>query len=247
MYKHNDRFPWANYLKIVYNDALTFDPKTKTGGLKNNFKFSSFIRAAQNKHLQLLINELTYKKLYEEDIVLDKFSMADYYQTAALLVIRESEGPNLLDQITYGRKDVQSESEIGSVQNIPTASNYRESLRARGFEDDEIVALASIETYGIIRDPKKLDASKFPKLDNYVFKQFLLNSNDKLEFQQTLIGTPELKEQVEKFAQDEKEFHKSFSTAFVKLLNLGHDSDELIHVENLLEDHPYKKFIGVYY
>lgn len=33
MFKQADRFPMQNYLRIVYNDALTFDSKTKKGGL----------------------------------------------------------------------------------------------------------------------------------------------------------------------------------------------------------------------
>lgn len=62
MYKHADRFPWQNYIRIVYNDALTYDPANKKGGLKANFKFRSVARAPQNKDLQLLTQELIYYK-----------------------------------------------------------------------------------------------------------------------------------------------------------------------------------------
>ncbi len=44
-YKHADRFPLQNYVRIVYNDALTFDPKTKQGGLKANFLIPKVSRA----------------------------------------------------------------------------------------------------------------------------------------------------------------------------------------------------------
>lgn len=114
-YKNADRFPWSHYVRIVYNDALTFDPQTKKGGLRANFQFSKNARATQNKNLQLLQQEIIYKKKFEEDIVLDKFSLADYFATAAFFVIRDAEGPNILNDITYGRKDVQSESEVGDV------------------------------------------------------------------------------------------------------------------------------------
>jgi hypothetical protein len=33
----------------------------------------------------------------------------------------------------------------------------------------------------------------------------------------------------------------------VKLASLGQDAEALTNVENLLEDHPYKKFIHQYY
>ena len=123
-------------------------------------------------------------KNYEEDSVLDKFSVSDYISTAALLVIREAEGPNLLDDITYGRKDVQSESEAGSTDLIPSAKNYRDNLKAKGFEDNEIVALAAVESFVILRDPKKSDSSKYPKLDNFLYKQLAKGGDSSLVLQQ---------------------------------------------------------------
>jgi hypothetical protein len=50
-------------------------------------------------------------------------------------------------------------------------------LKAKGFSDDEIVALASVEAFGEVWDPKKLDTSKYPKLDNYYYKQLLSGGN----------------------------------------------------------------------
>src|SRR4051794_29229592 len=111
------------------------------------------------------MNELNYLKVAEVDIVLDKVSIADYFAAAALLVIKDAEGPNVLREMRYGRVDVRNEREVGDPNLIPNASNYKDSLKARGFENDEIVALASIETFGTHVDPRKADASKYPKLD----------------------------------------------------------------------------------
>ena len=44
-----------------------------------------------------------------------------------------------------------------------------------GFIDDEIVALASVEAFGEIVDPKNRDVSKYPKLDTFYYKQLLTN------------------------------------------------------------------------
>lgn len=52
------KYHLSDYLRIVYNDAMTYDAATKTGGLRANFKYSQVARAPQNKHLQLLIQEL---------------------------------------------------------------------------------------------------------------------------------------------------------------------------------------------
>ena len=100
-------------------------------------------------------------------------SLSDYFSSAAFFVVREAEGPNILPDITYGRKDAQNESEAGDVKNIPKQGEYRSNLKAKGFSDDEIVALASVEAFGEVWDPKKLDTSKYPKLDNYYYKQLL--------------------------------------------------------------------------
>ena len=109
-----------------------------------------------------------------EDIVLDKLSVSDYFAQAAFFVVREAEGPNILDEITYGRQDVKSEAEAGDVSKIPViGSTYVSNLKAKGFDESEIVALASVEAFGCIWDPKKLDTSNFPKLDNYYYKQLL--------------------------------------------------------------------------
>ena len=61
------------------------------------------------------MQELSYLKKQEEDIVLDKLSISDYFTSAAFFVVREAEGPNLLNDITYGRVDAKSEQDAGDV------------------------------------------------------------------------------------------------------------------------------------
>ena len=56
-----------------------------------------------------------------------------------------------------------------------------------------------------------------------------------------------MKSIVEKYAQDQKAFHEEFGKAFVKLSNLGQDAESLHPVEEMLDNHPYKKFIDQYY
>lgn len=105
--------------------------------------------------------------------------------------------------------------------------------------------MASIEAFGDVWDPKKKGDSVYPKLDNYYYKQLL--SNTGLILQEPLTKDQDLKSIVEKFAQDQKAYHESFGKAFLKLVNLGHEAEELTNVENLLEDHPFKMFIDYHY
>ena len=221
LYQQADRFPWHLYLRIVYNDALTYDPATKKGGLKANFVFPKVARSAQNKNLQLLISELIYQKQHEEINVMDKLSLSDYFVSAATLVVKEAEGPNVLKDLTFGRKDVASEAEAGDVSQIPAAgAGYKSALKAKGFDDAEIVSLAAIEAFGCVWDPKKRDVSREPKLDNFYYKQ-LLSPSANVVLKSELTGDAELKAIVEKFAQDPKAFHESFAKAFLKLTSLG--------------------------
>lgn len=46
---------------------------------------------------------------------MDKLSLSDYFASTAFFVIREAEGPNILDDFYYGRKDVTNEKETGDV------------------------------------------------------------------------------------------------------------------------------------
>jgi len=226
---------------------MTYDPSTKKGGNKANYVFRSVARSAQNKDLQLLTQELIYMKKHEEDIVVDQLSVSDYITSAAYFVVREAEGPNILADITYGRNDAKTEAEAGDVKQIPViGSSWVSNLKAKGFENNEIVALASVEAFGIVWDPKKRDTSKYPKLDNFYYKQ-LMNGSSNVILLRELTGDADLKAIVEKYAQDQKAFHDSFGSAFVKLSNLGQAEEELTNVENLLEAHPFKKFIDVYY
>ena len=95
-----------------------------------------------------MISELIYQKQHEETIVMDKLSLSDYFISAATLVIKEAEGPNLLKDLTIGKKDVTSESEAGNVNQIPfPGPNYKINLKAMGFDDAEIVALAAIDAF----------------------------------------------------------------------------------------------------
>ncbi len=97
-------------------------------------------------------------------------SLSDYFTSAAFFVVREAEGPNILKDISYGRVDAKNEGEAGDAKLIPApGSNYISSLKSRGFNESEIVALASIEAFGNVWDPKKRDTSKYPKLDNYYY------------------------------------------------------------------------------
>ena len=113
---------------------------------------------------------------------------------------------------------------------MPNTSNYVDNLKAKGFSDAEIVALASVEAFGVVQEPEHARWSSFPKLDNYYYKQ-LMAGDDSMPLKTALNSSPELVAIVDQFAQDKAEYHKTFKVAYVKLCNLGTDADSLIDIE----------------
>jgi hypothetical protein len=105
-----------------------------------------------------------------DEAVFDKLSLSDYITAAAFLAVKESEGPDVVSEFSYGRVDAKDLSECGSIGDIPNESNYKSNLQAKGFTDEEIVALASLESFGILEDPKAKEVSEWPKLNTYFYK-----------------------------------------------------------------------------
>jgi hypothetical protein len=175
-----------------------------------------------------------------EEMAFDKLSYADYAVAAAFTTIQAAQGPVMLDQYFYGRKDAVSESECGPASVIlPQGGDFVSNLQAMDFSEEEIVALASIEAFGLIVDPEHSRWSDFGKLDNYYYKQLLSQTtSQELPHKQALIGNQSLQEHIEKFAQDKKAYHKTFKQAFVKLSELGSNPEELIDIEEFIKDDP---------
>ena len=63
--------------------------------------------------------------------------------------------------------------DLGSADDIPSESNYKSNLESKGFTEGEIVAIASIPSFGVLQNPEKLKITKHPKFDNYYYKQVL--------------------------------------------------------------------------
>lgn len=57
---------------------------------------------------------------------------------------------------------------------------------------------------------------------------------------QALATDGDLKTLVEQYAQDKKAYNEQLGNAFIKMIDLGSESDELVNIENMLENHPFK-------
>ena len=97
-------YPWHHWVRLVYNDALTFDASNGSGGVKAWWRFSQFARSPANHQLQAFAVHLQNMKDRESHIF-DKLSYADYAVASAYTAITFAGGPRMLDQFTYGRTD----------------------------------------------------------------------------------------------------------------------------------------------
>ncbi len=84
---------------------------------------------------------------------IDKLSQADYAVAAAYSMIQEAGGPVMLDEFAWGRKDAQTDSECGNHQEMPR-DQYVSNLTGSGLTTEEALAVASLEAFGLVRDPK---------------------------------------------------------------------------------------------
>jgi hypothetical protein len=94
-------------------------------------------------------------------------------------------------------------------------------------------------------EPEHQKLSNHAQLTNYYYQQLLLNNQkNHLPLQSALTGDAQLKELVTKFAEDRNAYNTALGNAFLKLVNLGTEQNELVSVERLLEDHPLHHFIN---
>jgi len=86
LYAEHKRFPWHQWVKIAYNDALTFNPSNQQGGVKASWRFREFSRQPHNRELQGLAVYLQNMK-DNESKPFDKLSYSDYMVAAAFSTI----------------------------------------------------------------------------------------------------------------------------------------------------------------
>jgi hypothetical protein len=54
-------------------------------------------------------------KIDQHDTVLDQLTDADYLAAAGVIILKEAEGPNVIDEFNFGRKEITNAKEVGDV------------------------------------------------------------------------------------------------------------------------------------
>jgi len=182
-------------------------------------------------------------------------SYADLWSLAATVAIEEAGGPKI--DWRWGRVDgtvVETSPDGRLPDGALTQDHVRSIFYRMGFNDKEIVALIGAHTLGECH----ADRSGFvgpwthDKLgfDNSFYTELLQNdwivdvNKRKLQFTDSktrklmmlpadmaLVIDPGFKALVEKYSKDQSLWHKDFTTAWTKLIELGYPSEKLFNVK----------------
>ena len=213
-------------VKLAFYDAITFNPETRKGGAVfglrfNKHKFNKFTKPYAN-----IIEELIWIKNHKADPRFDRLSNSDYLQNFSIISIKDAGGPNLAELNLFGREDAKSESDLDGADEIPDpdkgAAHYIDLFRKKGFNEKDIVALSYIYAFGNCKTYYEKSYTNYHVFDN----QFYKNIGD-CSLSKILKGDGRLKEYVDLFAKEKKEFYEAFTDAYLKLYTLGNDSEKL--------------------
>lgn len=232
-FKHRTlKYNYPSLVKLAFNDAMTYNPETGKGGTVMGIRFREQKLKKHNKeHLGVLEN-LIYMKDHMTDIKFDKFSYSDYLQAHAIVAIKEALGPDLTEYHKIGRVDAQSPEELKGASEVPNpedgASKFRDLFYEKNFQDKDIVALSFIYMFGVFRTHYERTYTEFSIFENEYYKHIVNGENSSNPaLDKILVGDDALKEYVQLFAEDKKEWFDAFSDAYLKLFTLGNDDKPL--------------------
>lgn len=223
---------FSGVIKLAFNDAMTYNPKTGKGGTIFGYKFADIKNKKYNKQHFGLVEEIVYTKDHLSVPELDQMSHSDYLQSFALICMKDAWGPELTDHHLFGRKDAETEADLAGIADVPQPEDgltlFKDAFLSKGFTERETVALSFMYVYGVFKTDYEKTYTSFDNFENYYF-QYLLSEKDpkKHALDKILLGDSSFKENVEKFALSKKEFIEAFSEAWLKLHTLGNDDKPL--------------------
>ncbi|HUB24299.1 MAG TPA: peroxidase family protein [Tepidisphaeraceae bacterium] len=204
------------FLRLVYHDAVTFDPVTNTGGMNGSIRFPEELNQPENAGLDKAIAVLAPVKQEFANV-----SWADLISLAGAVAVLQSGGPDI--GIPLGRKDSDAPDPAGRLPSPDEPWDpLRERLIAMGFTMSEMVALCGAHTVGRVNDvPFTDDPFHFT---NAYFR--LLACGDAavkrmLKSDRAMALDPECLVHVEAYAMDEALFFREFAAGYRKLTLLG--------------------------
>lgn len=212
-------------VRLAWHDAGTYDKESKTGGANGSIRFTPEASHGANAGLKIAHDLLAPIKEAHPDI-----SYADLYQLASVVGIKYASGPDI--PFRFGRVDA-VETDCTPDGRLPDANkrmpHLRDIFHRMGFSDAEIVTLSGAHALGRgHKDRSGFEGAWTEKplvFDNAYYKELLKDEPGagilRMVSDAALSDEPELKKQVEKYAEDQEAFFKDYVAAHVKLSELG--------------------------
>jgi adenylate cyclase len=203
-------------LRLVYHDAITFDPATNTGGMNGSIRFQEELSQPQNKGLDKAIALLTPVKQEFPEV-----SWADLISLSGAVAILQAGGPDI--GIPLGRRDAEIADPSGRLPSPDEPWDpLRDRLMAMGFTMQELVALCGAHTMGSANGVPFSDTPF--QFSNAYFRQLMQDEPVKkhmLGTDRAMADDPICRNFIGAFAIDEKLFAKNFANGYRKLTLLG--------------------------
>jgi len=204
------------FLRLVYHDAVTYDPATQTGGMNGSIRFPQELSLPANNGLDRAIEALTPVKAEFPEI-----SWADLIALSGAVAVLQAGGPDI--GIPVGRKDSDSPDPEGRLPSPDEPWDpLRERLMAMGFTMSELVAICGAHTMGRTNGrPFTDDPFRF---SNAYYRLLMRDEEARAHMLQTdraMVFDGECRAFVEAFAMDEALFAAEFAIAYRKLTLLG--------------------------
>ncbi len=224
LYKNTPCMPIM--VRLAWHDAGTYCTKTKTGGANGSIRFEPEAKHDANNGLEIARNLLADIKQAVPEV-----SYADLYQLASVVAIEYAGGPKI--PFKFGRVDADSADKCTPDGRLPDATKRMPHLRdifgRMGFSDAEIVTLSGAHTLGKAHKERSGFEGKWTEnhlvFDNSYYKLLLKGDLPQgvimLDADKALLDEPELKKQVETYAEDQDKFFADYAKAHQKLSELG--------------------------
>jgi L-ascorbate peroxidase len=203
------------HLRLAFHDAGTYEQHTSSGGANGTVRLHEELRRAVNTGWGHACLEL----LAEAKLAFPAVSWADLIAVGAAAAIQRCGGPVI--QVGLGRTDG---TEAAPAHRLPggwEGAGLLKSLFARmGLGPRELVVLSGAHTLGYtLRQPFTPDPTVFS--NSYFVELLAVPERATLPTDRTLLGDPELRGYVERYAADETLFRSDFAVAFRRLTWLG--------------------------
>jgi adenylate cyclase len=204
------------FLRLVYHDAITFDPATNTGGMNGSIRFEEELSLPENKGLDKAIALLMPAKQEFPEV-----SWADLMSLAGAVAVAQAGGPDI--GLPLGRRDADTPDPAGRLPSPDEPWDpLRDRLLAMGFTMAELVALCGAHTMGSANGVPFSDTPF--QFSNAYFRHLIQDDAARkrmLASDRAMADDPECRKFIEAFAIDEKLFARHFADGYRKLTLLG--------------------------